>query len=150
MKTLQCIRKRSKGNMKIDITREPPADIFRDRVKYIALFCIFLTLAAIGMSLGGYAILSDTRYYDLLETVSLVLFVGASPVIFYFGEKLQKYKRLTLEEENELADLVLAHAEIKVYCGLVAKAGRQPIKAEYEACLTWAEEASGRIGPKNL
>jgi hypothetical protein len=125
--------------MKIDISGKPPADIFRNRGKHTLLFIAFLILAGCGMLLAMYAILSDTRYYEILEWVSLVLFVGASLVIFYFGEKLQNYKRLTPDNEKELADLGRKHPEIKVYCALVEKAGRKPIKGEYEACKTWAE-----------
>lgn len=120
--------------MKFDITREPPADIFRNRGKYILIFVALLTLAGCGVLMGVYAIVSDTEYFDKLETAALAFYVGAGLAVYYVGEKLQAHKRLTPDQEKELADLGRKHPEIMVYCELVAKAGRQPIYAEYEAC----------------
>ncbi len=135
--------------MKIDITREPPADIFRNRGKYLWTFIALLTLGGCGVLLGVYAILSETMYYEKLETASLTIFVGAALLIFYIGEKLQAYKSLTPDQKKELADMVQKHPEIKVYCALVTKAGRQPIRAEYEACQTRAEDENLKTSPKN-
>lgn len=135
--------------MKIDITREPPADIFRNRGKNLWAFIVLLTLGSCGVLLGVYAILSDTRFYENLETVSLALFVGAALLITYIGEKLQAYKSLTPDQKKELADLGWKHPEIELYCALVTKAGRQPIRAEYEACQTWAEKADWQASQKN-
>ena len=120
--------------MKIDITREPPADIFRNRGKYLWTFIALLALGVCGVLLGAYAILSDTGYYENLETTSLALFVVVALLITYIGEKLQAYKSLTPDQKKELADLGRKHPEIEAYCALVTKAGRQPIRAEYEAC----------------
>lgn len=134
--------------MKIDITCEPPADIFRNRGKYLWAFILLLILGSCGVLLGVYAILSDTRYYENLETVSLALFVGAALLISYVGEKFQAYKSLTPDQKKEVVDLGWKHPEIEVYCALVSKAGRQLIKAEYEACLTWAEKADWQASQK--
>ncbi len=126
--------------MKIDITREPPADIFRYRGKYLWSFIALLALGTCGILLGVYAIFSDTHYYEKLETASLAIFVGSALLISYTGEKLQAYKNLSPDQVTELADMVQKHPEIETYCTLVMKAGRQPIRAEFEACQTMAEK----------
>ena len=135
--------------MKIDITHEPPADIFRNRGKYLWSFIILLILSGGGVLLGVYAIFSDTIYYENLETASLATFVGAAVLISYIGEKLQAYKSLTLNQKKELADMVRKHPKIEAYCALVTKACRQPIRVEYEACQNWAEDENEKTGGKN-
>ena len=134
--------------MKIDITREPPADIFQKKGKYSLIAIACLILSGCGMLLAAYAIFSDTPHSEKLETAAFTLFVGPILVFSYFGEKLQAYKRLTPDQEKELADLGRKHPEIKAYCALVAEAGRQPILAEYEACQARAEDASRKTRPK--
>jgi hypothetical protein len=135
--------------MKIDITREPPADIFRNRGKYLWSFIAFLILGCCGVLLGVYAILSDTHYYENLETASLAIFVGGAMLVSYFGEKLQAYKSLTPDQMKELAEMVQKHPEIEVYCTLMTKAGRQPIRVEFEACQNRAEDADRKNSPQN-
>jgi len=135
--------------MKIDITREPPVDIFRNRGKYLWTFIALLFLGGCGVLLGGYAILSDTPYYENLETVSLGLFVMVALLITYIGEKFQAYKSLSPDQKKELVDLGLKHPEIELYCTLVTRTGRQPIRAEYEACQTWAEKVEWQASQKN-
>lgn len=130
--------------MKIDILSPPPEDIFRDRPKYTLIFISLLGLACFGLLLGVYAIVAETAYYDKLETLALGFFVGAALFLFDVGEKLQAYKKLTPPELEELVDLCRQHPEIKLYCELLTKAGRQPIRAEHEACLLWAEEENHR------
>jgi hypothetical protein len=127
--------------MTIDITREPPTDIFRNRSRYRLFTFVSLGLSVCGLLLAAYAILSTASHSELLETVAFSLFVGPALAFGYFGEKLRAYKRLTPMEEKELADMNLKHAEIKVYCDLVAKAGRQPTSAEFESCQAWAKDA---------
>ena len=134
--------------MKIDILRTPPADIFKNRGRYILIFSGLLALACCGLLVGLYAIVSDTRYYAKLEIVALALFAGSAVFLTYFGEKLQGYKKLTPPQLKELADLSRKYSEIKVYCDLVAQANRQPIRAEYEACQEWAEDAAGKADRK--
>lgn len=134
--------------MKIDIRNRPPEDIFRDRSRHTRFFLAFLALAACGLLIGVYAVVANTKHYALLETVALGLFAGAALFLTYFGEKLQAYKQLTPPQHKELADLGQKHAEIKVYCDLVAQANRQPIRAEYEACQEWAEDAAADHLPK--
>ena len=126
--------------MKIDILREPPADIFKDHGKYKIAFILILALACFGVLLGVYAIVSDTKYYGVLEKASLIVFVAAAILIFYVGEKLQAYQKLTPEQQKELADMCRQYFEIEGYCHLVAKSKRRIIFAEFEACQNWAEE----------
>lgn len=120
--------------MEIDITREPPADIYRERPKYLRIAVALLALAGCGILLAAYAIFSDTPFSSKLEDAALALFAGPGLVFVYFAAKLQAYKGLSPEQEKELVELGRKHSEIATYCALVAKAGRKVIFAEYEAC----------------
>jgi len=126
--------------MKIDILREPPADIFKDHGKYKIAFALILALACIGLLLGVYAIVADTKYYGALEKAALTVFVVAAVLLFYVGEKLQAYKKLNPDQKKELADMCRQYFEIQGYCDLVAKLNRRIVLAEFEACHNWAEE----------
>lgn len=134
--------------MKIDITCEPPADIYRNRGMYMLIAGILLALSCSGVLLGVYLIVSEAPLNEYLETVALALFVAPTPIFFYFGEKVQAYKRLSADEGKEMVELGLQHPEIATYCALVAEAGRQPIMAEYEACKEWAEGVGRKSEPK--
>jgi hypothetical protein len=101
-----------------------------------------LGLALCGVLLAVYAIFFNAAPSETLETAALVLFVGPGLLFVYFAEKLQAYKRLTPQQAKELAEWARNHAEIATYCALVAKAGRLPILAEYEACEARADELS--------
>jgi len=126
--------------MKINILSEPPADIFKNHGKYVIAFILILALACLGVLLGVYAIISDTKYYETLEKVALPIFVVAAVLLFYVGEKLQAYKKLNPMQKKQLDELCQQFFEIQGYCDLVAKANRRIILAEYEACENWAEE----------
>lgn len=126
--------------MKIDICNKPPADIFKNRKKYIFLFICFLALACLGVLIGAYTIIADNVHSENLETAALGFFVGAALFIAYFGEKLQAYKKLIPPEQKELAELSKKYVEIRIYCDLVAQANRQPIRAEFEACQAFATQ----------
>ena len=126
--------------MKIDITREPPVDIFRDRGKYLRISAVLLSLVVCGLLLVVYGVVSDIPQSDTLETAALILIVIPGLVFVYFGQKLQAYKRLNPEQKKKLADLGRIHPEIATYCALVAKIGREPIFAEYEACKDRVED----------
>ncbi len=128
--------------MKMNILHKPPVDIFKNRRNYIQVFIALLALAFCGLLIGVYAFLADTIYYNQLETLAMVFFAAPTPFVFYVGEKLQAYKKLTPTQHKELAVLGQKYHEIKFYCDLAIKAGRQPICIEYEACKNWAEEAS--------
>jgi hypothetical protein len=131
--------------MKIDIRNPPPADIFKNRKKYIIIFIVFLSLACLGLLFGAYAIIADTAYYEYLETAALSFFVGSALFIAYFGEKLQAYKKLIPPQQEELAELMEKHAEIRTYCDQLERARRQPIRAEYEACQAFATQKEQEI-----
>ena len=126
--------------MKIDILKDPPVDIFKNRRNFTIVFISLVSVACSGLLFGAYAIIAETNYFKQLETAALVFFVAPATFIAYFGEKLQAYKKLTPPERQDLADLGQKFPEIKAYCDLVAKSNRQPIRAEYEACQAWAEE----------
>jgi hypothetical protein len=130
--------------MKIDIHHEPSANIFQDRGKYIRISAVLLSLVVCGMLLMAYGILSETQFGETMETVALGLFVGPGLIFVYFGGKLSDYKKLTPEQKNELADLGRKHPEISTYFARVAKQGREPIMAEYEACKDWVENLSNK------
>lgn len=120
--------------MKIDITCEPPADIYRERPKYLWIAGALLALAGCGILLAAYAIFSDTPFSSKLEDAALALFAGPGLIFVYFAAKLQAYKGLSPEQEKELVELGRKHPEIATYCTLVAKAGRKVVFAEFEAC----------------
>lgn len=128
--------------MKIDISREPPVEIYRERPKYLWIAGALLALAGCGLLLGAYAIFSDTPFSSRLEDAALALFAGPGLVFVYFAAKLQAYKGLSPEQENELAELGRKHPEIATYCALVVKAGRKAVFAEYEACKELDDDAS--------
>jgi len=128
--------------MEIDITGEPPADIFRDRGKYLLASIVLLFLVVCGILLMVYGIVSETlaaETMETIETVALALVVGPGLIFVYSGGKLRAYKRLGPEEKKELVELGRKHAEISAYCMKVAKEGREPIFAEYEACRDWVD-----------
>jgi hypothetical protein len=131
--------------MKIDITSEPPADIFRDRGKHLWICIALLSLVVCGTLLMGYGIFSDTSQAETLNTVGLTLFIGPALIFVYFSEKLKAYKRLGPDQKKELADLGRKHPEISTFCELVAKDGREPIFGEYEACKDWVEDLRDKL-----
>ena len=128
--------------MKIDINQAPPADIFRDRAKYIKIAFVLLALALGGLGLMVYGFVSAAPSSESLETMALVLFVGPAVLFVYFGGKLQAYKKLNPVQSKELADLAERHPEIATYCNRLQQSGRPPIHAEFEACQDRAEELS--------
>lgn len=130
--------------MKIDITREPPADIFRDQGKYLWIFIALLSLAACGVLLMVYGFVSDAPQNDTLEKVSLALLVAPAVVCGFFGGRLRAYIGLNPGQKKILSELIRKHPEISTYCGLVEKQGRHPILAEYHACRDWGEDADHR------
>ncbi|RJX27685.1 MAG: hypothetical protein C4531_13305 [Desulfurivibrio sp.] len=130
--------------MKIDITREPPTDVYRNRGKYILIAIVLLSLAVCGILLMVYGFVSDTPPSDTLEKAALTLLLGPALIFVYFGGKLRAYIRMNQAEKKELDELCRKHAEIAAYCGQVARQGREPILAEYHACQEWAENENDR------
>lgn len=133
--------------MQIDISREPPADIYQGRTRYLWIAGTLLALAVAGGLLAAYAIFSTTPYSERLENAALALIAGPGLLFAYFGEKLQAYKRLNPAQEKELAAMARLHPEIAAYCGQVAKAGRAPVLAEFEACQARAEQLATPAAP---
>lgn len=131
--------------MKIDIFSEPSADLFKNQGKLKLLFILFLTLGIFSVLIGVYAIVADTKYYDILEKAALILLTGSAILFFYVGEKLQAYKKITPLQQKELDELCQKYFEIQGYCDLVARSGRGLIFAEYEACQNFAEEKSRQV-----
>jgi len=128
--------------MKIDITDRPPVDIFRDRGKHLRASIVLLSLAGCGLLLIAYGILADTQQSETLENVAMALLAGPAVAFTYFGAKLNDYKGLSVAQQKAVADLSRKHAEIDVYCTLVAQQNRQLIHAEYEACVEWDENVT--------
>lgn len=127
--------------MKIDITQKPDADICKDRGKYLWICIVLLWSATCGALIMGYGIVVETSQDEIFQTGGMVLFIGSSLLFYYFGERLRAYKKLGLEQKQELINLGSRYLVIGTYCALIAKQARQPIFAEYEACKEWAEDA---------
>lgn len=125
--------------MKIDISQAPPADIFKHRGKYLWISVLILSLALCGVLLIAYGILSEGTAGETLEKTALGLLFGPAVLFTYFGAKLRAYKGLAPQEKEELIVLSLKYPEISTYLKLVSDQDRQPIFAEYEACMEWAE-----------
>ncbi len=132
--------------MEIDITKAPPADIFRYRVRHIRISAVLLFLAACGLLLIVYGITVAPAQSTFLETVALSLLVGPALLFVYYGGKLNAYKGLSAEQKKELIFLGLRHLPIAAYCRQVAGLGRELTFAEYEACKEWAEAAGADEG----
>ncbi|MBU0479919.1 MAG: hypothetical protein KKG47_02335 [Proteobacteria bacterium] len=126
--------------MKIDITRKPPADLFKNHGRYRLGAALFLAPSLCGLLLIAWIILSDSPPSDTLEMVAFGLFVVPVLGFSFFGGKLQAYKGLNPAEIKELAALMEKHPEVREYCAKVTETGRQPIMAEFEACREWAED----------
>lgn len=125
--------------MKIDISRRPPADIYRGRSTMLRVCLALLLLAACGTILMIYGFVADTPPSAFQENTAVVLIVAPGLAFFYFAEKLKAYKGLSPKERGKLAELARQHAEIAAYCAQVHEAGREPVLAEYEACKDWSE-----------
>ncbi len=127
--------------MKRDILAPPPAEIFKNQPRYARWFVFFLALAVVGLLLGLYAYLTPASpWYDILEKLSMILFVGSSVAIFITGEKLQAYKRLTGSQEKELACLCEKYEEIHRYHEQVQAQGRRISYGEFNALKEYGEE----------
>lgn len=130
--------------MYIDLSKTPPSDLFRHRRKYLRLASLFLLLAVSGILLALYTVVSVAPYSQTLEDIALGLIVGPGLIFVYFAEKFMDYRRLSQEQERELALLVLKHPEVAAYCAQVAKADRRVVVAEFEACQALAEKSGDK------
>ena len=105
--------------MNIDITSGPPADIFRDRRKYLWAAGALLALAGCGLLLAAYAIYSDAPSSERLEDAALALFVGPGLVFVYKRENIMKavfwfgtlFTLLLLPEPTQAGFAELSHPE---------------------------------------
>lgn len=120
--------------MRIDISGDPPENIFRDRGKYIWLSSVAMAVVLAGIGMGAYAIFTNTPHRDRLEKIVLPVFGVGSVFFAYFCSRLQVYKGLNSRQKSDLARWCSEHEEIAVYCDKVAAQGRRPVHAEYEAC----------------
>lgn len=126
--------------MKIDITKQPDSDIFRDRKKYILWFCFFMFLVGIAIAIGVFAVYYDTSHYENIDNYALGILALASLGVTWSGNKLQSYKKLFPPQFEKLTELRAKHPVIETYCAKVQASGRRFIRAEYEACVDYSEK----------
>lgn len=138
--------------MKIDIGKAPEQDIFRNKKKYILWFIFFLVLVCTAIGLGVYSVYSTSEHVINLEDWSLGILVASAVGVTVFGNKLQAYKALFPPQREKLDALRAQHSVIDTYCSQVDTLQRRYIRAEYEACVEYAEiqeteqEKAGQAG----
>lgn len=125
--------------MKIDISITPENDIFGDKKRHTIWFVFFLMLVVIAIALGGYSIYATNIQSANFEDWSLGLLVVAAVGVTIFGNKLQAYKSLFPPQREKLSLLRTQYAPIETYCACVDTLQRRYIRAEYEACIEYAE-----------
>ena len=126
--------------MDINITQDPPADVFQTKSKYRRIIPYLLALIACAILLAGYQIVFGSAHGDLLEDIALGLFVGPALVFFYYVEKLHDYKTLSPQQEMEIKDFCRQDQDVAAYCAKVAMMDRKIVKAEYDACKSQVED----------
>ncbi|SDP44225.1 hypothetical protein [Desulforhopalus singaporensis] len=129
--------------MKVDITGQPDPDIFRHRKKYILWFVFFLAWVVAALGIIVFAVYYDTSGYRNLDNFALGLLVGASIGTTWSGNRLQAYKKLFPPQLEQLVQMRSTHGVIDAYCQGVDTIGRPLIRAEYEACVKYAEHHPG-------
>ncbi len=130
--------------MKVDISRSPDPDIFRNRKSQSFWFSLFFVIAIGAIGVGAYVMYVDTKLDPHLVDWALGVLVVSSLFITRFGNRLQAYKELLPPEKEKLAKLRQNHPVIDKYCSRVEKMGRRIIRAEYEACVDYAEDQEDR------
>ncbi len=128
--------------MKIDISKAPDADIFRNRKTYLIWFLFSLSVCLAAIAMGAYVIYVDSVKYPKLEDWAVWTLAIASLFVSWFGNRLQAYKRLLPPQEEKLAKWRRDYSLIDRYCSEVEKIDRPLIRAEYDACRDYAEEQS--------
>lgn len=126
--------------MKIDLHEPPEHDIFRDKKKYTLWFSFFLSIAGVAVAIGCYAIYSDGSHVVNLENYALGILVASSLGVTRFGNRLQEYKALFPPQKENLALLRAQYPVLEEYCAGVEALQRRFIRAEYEACVDYAEK----------
>jgi predicted membrane channel-forming protein YqfA (hemolysin III family) len=120
--------------MDINITQDPPADVFQTKKKYRRIIPYLLAMIFCAILLAGYQIVFGSIHGTVIENIALVFFVGPALVFFYCVEKLHDYKTLSPEQEKEMEDFCRQDHDIAAYCAKVSMMGRKLVKAEYDAC----------------
>lgn len=120
--------------MYIDITQDPPADVFPAKRKYQRSIPFLLALICSAILLAAFQIFFGSAYGGLLEDIALVLFVVPALVFFYVGEKLHDYKTLSPKEEKQIEEFCRQDPAVAAYCAKVTTMERKLVKAEYDAC----------------
>lgn len=118
--------------MDIDVTQDPPVDVFQAKKKYLRIIPYLLGLVVCGILLAVFLVVFGSVYGDILENVALALFVGPGLVFFYFAEKLHDFKALSPQEEREVEEFCQQDPDIAAYCLKVSMMDRRLIKAEYD------------------
>ena len=120
--------------MDINITQDPPADVFQTKRKYRRIIPFLLALIFCAILIAVFQVVFGSAHGDLLENIALVLFVAPALVFFYFTEKLHDYKTLSPEQEREMEEFCRQDQDVAAYCAKVSMMDRKPVKAEYDAC----------------
>ena len=131
--------------MDINITQDPPADVFQTKRKYRRIIPFLLALIFCGILLAVFQVVFGSAHGNLLENIALVLFVAPALVFFYFAEKLHDYKTLSPEQERDMEEFCRQDQDIAAYCAKVSLMARKLVKAEYDAC---KEQVKDRVANK--
>lgn len=126
--------------MDINITQDPPADVFQTKRKYRRIIPFLPALIVCAILLAVFQIVFGSAHGDLLENIALVLFVGPALVFFYCVEKLHDYKTLSPQQEKEMEEFCRQDHDIAAYCTKVSMMERKLVKAEYDACKSQIED----------
>jgi len=125
--------------MKIDLNQTPEKNIFRNRKKQIIWFSFFMLLVCVAIAIGFYAVYSNSNNAGNLGDWALGILVSASVGVTIFGNRLQAYKALFPPQKEKLISLRSQYPVIEKYCSGVELIQRKFIRAEYEACVEYAE-----------
>jgi len=125
--------------MKIDLNQTPEQDIFRNRKKYIIWFSFFMLLVCVAVAIGFFVFYSNSNEAQNVEDWALGILVAAAVGVTIFGNRLQAYKALFPPQQEELISLRSQYPVIEKYCSAVDLMQRKFIRAEYEACVEYAE-----------
>jgi hypothetical protein len=126
--------------MDINITQDPPADVFLTKRKYQRIIPYLLAMIFCAILLAGYQIVIGSTHGYLIENIALVFFVGPALVFFYCVEKLHDYKTLSPQQEKEMEQFCRQDHDIAAYCAKVSMMDRKLVKAEYDACKSQVED----------
>jgi len=131
--------------MDINITQDPPADIFQTKRKYRRIILFLPALIFCAILLAVFQVVFGSAHGDLLENIALVLFVGPALVFYYFVEQLHDYKTLSPKQEREMEEFCRQDHDIAAYCVRVSMMDRKLVKAEYDVC---KEQVKDRLANK--